>query len=123
MSLTDSLKAVIESSLSKDEREHAVVYVDDRVLSPGTFTLGDRECQIDYPYVTVFIDGAPGRNWMHSCRYLLIHPDGDAVTSIDSDRPPLFGILPSSWRVLICPAGLEEWKLIPIEVPPKPQTT
>ena len=111
----DQLHAVVTDNLTEEERETAAVYFDCRLLPAGTAEIGGRQVTVDHPYHLAFIDQNPGANWMHPCRYMLINPASNTILlSIQSDRPPAFGTLPSSWRVLLRPLGLEEWKVMPI---------
>jgi len=110
-----TLAATIVSNLTPDERERSAVYLNETIHPPGTATLGMTRIEIDYPYVLAFIDRRPGANWMHPCRYLIVNPSDQALRSVDSDRPPAFGILPSTWKLIARSPGLEDWQLMKIE--------
>ena len=114
MSNTEAIQAAIEASLSQEERLHAVVYLDDTLRPAGSAQAGDQVIAMNAPYRLVFIDRAPGANWMHPARYLLISSVSNEVESVESNRPPVFGTLPAGWRVVGRPAGLEDWRLMPI---------
>jgi len=116
-SQSDPLEAAIVSHLTDEERKRSAVYLNGDLSVPGVATIGGRQIEINYSYFLVFIDRNPGANWMHPCRYLLINPVNLQVISIESDRPPLFGILPSSWRLVLRSPGLEDWQLIKIAHP------
>lgn len=113
-SQSDLLEATIVSHLTDEERKRSAVYLNGDLSAPGVTKIGGRQMEINYSYFLVFIDRNPGANWMHSCRYLLINSDNMQVISIESDRPPLFGILPSSWQLVLRSPGLEDWQLIKI---------
>ena len=114
LSYAESLRATIESNLTDTERRSAVVYLNNCLMPPGIFSLSGSQVNVAHPYLVVFLDCNPGANWMHPCRYLLIDPASRKITSLESDRPPVFGLLPSSWQIVIRPAGFEEWRAIPI---------
>jgi hypothetical protein len=114
---TSNLKAIeaaVVDSLTDAERARAVVYFDVTLIPAGTVGIGGRQVEIDHPFVTAFIDKEPGTSWMHPCRYLLIDPVTRQINAFDSDRPPVFGMLPSSWRVMRRSPDLADSQLIPI---------
>jgi len=83
-----------------------VVYVDRVPRPPGPVTLGGDEVQLERPALVVFRDEMPGANWMHPCTYALVDvASGEVVDSREADRPPHFGLLPSSWVVAADPEG------------------
>ena len=83
-----------------------VVYVDRQPRPPGPIAVGGDELQIDRPALLVFRDEMPGANWLHPCTYALVDLEtGDVVARHASDRPPHFGLLPSSWVVAADPEG------------------
>jgi hypothetical protein len=108
------LAAAVIADLTPQERATAAAYLNESAEPAGAATIGGRQVVVDHPYVVAFVDRKPGANWMHPCRYMLLDPDTDRVTSFESDRPPAFGILPSTWRVIARPPGLQEWQLIRI---------
>jgi hypothetical protein len=109
-----TLDELILTQLTSEERAKSAVYLDERLRPSGQSAVGGREYQHDTPSVVAFIDQRPGANWMHPCRYLLIDPATKNITSINSDRPPLFGALPSTWRVVWRSHGIDDWRLLPI---------
>ncbi|MBV8278572.1 MAG: hypothetical protein JO170_25390 [Verrucomicrobia bacterium] len=114
MADSEALDTTIIANLTDEERRRSAVYLDKNALPAGKTTIGGRQIEVDHPYVMVFIDRNPGANWMHPCRYLLINPHTLQVTSVDSDRPPVFGVLPSSWRLVMRSPGLDDWRIIRI---------
>ena len=112
------LDAPILDQLTDEERAKSVVYLDEQLKPPGKSSIGGSEQQHNDPYVVAFIDRKPGANWMHPCRYLLIDPATSKITSIDSDRPPLFGVLESTWRIVWRSPGIDDWRLLRISSPP-----
>lgn len=109
-----NLDELILNQLTEEERARSVVYFDEQLRPPGPSSIGGSEQQQNKPYLVAFIDRRPGANWMHPCRYLLIDPATTKITSIDSDRPPLFGALESTWRVIWRSHGVEDWRLLRI---------
>jgi hypothetical protein len=85
--------------------EHGfVVYADRRPRQAGAVQVGSEIVTITAPAVLVFRDEQPGANWMHQCSYALVTVAGRQVlTRVAADRPPVFGILPSSWIVVSDP--------------------
>ena len=109
-----ALEALILAQITDAERTSSVAYLDEKVRPAGKAMCGGKEIQVDHPHVLAFIDQQPGANWMHPCRYLLIDPASQQVIAIPSDRPPLFGVLPPTWRVAWRPPGLADWRLLPM---------
>lgn len=114
MTSADLLRSAIEAQLTQDERLAAVVYVDDALRPAGDCRAGDRTIAVPHPHWLAFVDRAPGSNWMHAARYLVVDSVTGETTSVESDRPPSFGPLPAGWRVLRRSAGIEDWRLMPI---------
>lgn len=114
---SDSLDTLLHNLLTEDEQARSVVYLDEQLRTPGLINLGGQQHQQDTPYFIAFIDRKPGANWMHPCRYLLIDNVTHKITSIESDRPPLFGTLPPTWRVVWQSHAVDDWRLLPISRP------
>src|SRR5271157_1152965 len=108
-----ALKPVVLAQITAEERKNSVVYLDERVRPAGKVKCGATEVQVEHPHVLAFIDLQPGANWMHPYRYLLIDPTSRRVTAVPGDRPPVFGTLPPTWRVVSRPPGLPDWRLLP----------
>jgi hypothetical protein len=113
---------LILDQLTDQERARSSVYLDQNLHPPGQTLIGGRKVQPDHTHVIAFVDQRPGANWMHPCRYLLIDPATRQVTSIDSDRPPMFGILPATWREVWRSPGIANWQMLPMSHP-APQAT
>jgi len=97
------------------EEAGTVVYVDRAPREPGTVTVGGDEVRIERPALVAFRDEMPGANWMHPCSYALVDLETrDVVATIESDRPPHFGLLPDDWVVAADPEGRADL------VPPPP---
>lgn len=112
-----SFDALIVNQLTDAERARSVVYLDEQIRPPEGIAIGGSEYERSDPFVLAFVDRKPGANWMHPCRYLLIDPVTRSITSIDSDRPPLFGPLPPTWRAVWRSPGIDDWRLLPISRP------
>jgi hypothetical protein len=108
------LAAAVIADLTPQERATSVAYLNESAEPAGAAVIGEHRLEVDHPYVVAFIDHKPGANWMHPCRYMLIDLNNNHITSFESDRPPAFGVLPSAWRVIAQPPGLQEWQLIRI---------
>ena len=102
------------ANLTSEERARSAVYIDDTPEPPGQVTIAGRQIGVGHSYFVAFIDRNPGANWMHPCRYLVINPADRQVISIDGNRPPAFGTLPRTWRLIGRSAGVEDWQLLKI---------
>lgn len=104
---TDDNTARALAAKAFEPRRGTTVYVDTWLRAPGSVQLGTDAHHLDVPAVLVFRDEMPGANWMHPCSYALVDPDTGAVLlRVSSDRPPAFGRLPPSWRLVSDPDGL-----------------
>jgi hypothetical protein len=110
--LNFSMDKLVLAQLTEDELANAAVYVNDELLPAGASVMGGVELQSDEPHWIAFIDQTPRANWMHRCRYLVIERS-ERVISVQADRPPVFGSLPSGWRLVWRAPGIEEWMLLP----------
>jgi hypothetical protein len=76
-------------TLTKDELSRCAVYLKPCLLEKGSsITVSRQTIQITAPSVMVFVDLAPGVNWGHPCRYLLISPDGSILQNVEGQFPP-----------------------------------
>jgi hypothetical protein len=112
-----ALDAAILEQLTDKEREASVVYLDMQLRPPGPAAIGALDLQLHSPHVVAFVDRRPGANWMHPCRYLFIDPATRVITAKESDRPPVFGPLPPTWRIVWRAEGIEDWRLFPLSGP------
>jgi hypothetical protein len=115
----EGLEEIIRSHIVTDHKKmQSVAYIDLELHAPGKAKVGGKEIQVDHEYLLVFIDLQPGANWMHPCSYLIIDPATRKVTRIDSIQPPVFGALPSTWRVVWRSPEISDWQLFPISTSP-----
>ena len=110
----EAIKELVLQQLTGDERARSVAYLDRELHAAGQTELGGQEITVEHPYVVAFVDQRPGANWMHLCRYLVIDPATQAISSIEADRPPVFGVLPPAWQVIWRAQGVDDWRLIPL---------
>ncbi len=110
----EAVDTLVLEQLTDEERKKSVVYLDAELHAAGRSEIGGQQVAPTHSYVIGFVDQRPGANWMHPCRYLLIDPAARAVTSIVADRPPVFGVLPPTWRVVWRSLNLDDWRLLPI---------
>jgi hypothetical protein len=79
----------------------SVVYADREPRAPGSVRVGTETITTTHPTLLVFRDEMPGANWMHPSTYALVDlVTGTVLIRSPSDRPPVFGILPSTWMVV-----------------------
>jgi hypothetical protein len=97
------------SSISGDERQHAAVYIDPSTYQPGSkIRVGRAEIRVSSPTVALFLDMAPGANWGHPCRYLLVDATSGDVRAVDSEFPPA----PEKLRLIDRGPVTEDWRLL-----------
>lgn len=84
------------SSLSDQEKEEAIVYVEQHLVPAGEpVPQAGPGRSFDEPVVIAFVDLEPSLNWTHRARYLVLGVDARIRESVDVDRPPyLTGVSP-----------------------------
>jgi hypothetical protein len=112
------LKELILEQLTGEERARSAAYLDHELRPAGRTLIAGQEVQLDQPRIVAFIDQRPGANWTHPCRYLLISPTTREITPVASDKPPVFGVLPPTWRLVWRSHDVADWRLLPMSVPP-----
>ena len=115
--LHDVALKLMHAALTAEESERAAVYMDSTLQPAGAVQAGSTTVAMDEPSCTLFIDGKPGGNWMHPCRYLLVAPATGNTRSVDAQQPPAFGPLPPSWSLLWRAPAVEDWQLLPLSDP------
>ena len=104
------LERIAVASLAEDERPHAIVYADDRVVEGGDeIDIDGGRVQVDAPTVLAFADLEPGVNWGHRCRYLLVDVGSGEVRGIDAQFPPFLRGNTPGLRVVYRAAGVPDW--------------
>jgi hypothetical protein len=80
---------LLRSRLSADEIARADVLRDRQPLRRGDELFVDRQ-RISAPFdgILVVIDLAPGYNWAHPCRIVLVREDGAEVQEYPASFPP-----------------------------------
>ena len=113
----EALDKLILEQLTDKERARSAVYLDQDPRPAGLTLVGGGEVKVDHPHLVAFIDQRPGANWMHPCRYLLIDAVTRQCSSMDSWQPPLFGVLPPTWRAVWRSPGIADWQMLPLSYP------
>lgn len=91
-----ALATEVIASLSQNEREESIAYIEQRVIPAGEVLPWAGITQsFDEPVVIAFIDLEPALNWTHCARYLVLGAGGGIRRKVDVDRPPfLTGVSP-----------------------------
>ncbi|QYU67699.1 hypothetical protein J4558_22815 [Leptolyngbya sp. 15MV] len=116
VSSADDAARIAIASLSEDERQGAVLYLDDAPLAAGEHRLGHTQVALAEPAWMAFLDLEPGANWAHACCYLLIGADGSLREIPESTPPFLRGEAPTL-RV-IARGNAPDWTLAAPYRPP-----
>ncbi|MBU1172695.1 MAG: hypothetical protein KKD44_24315 [Proteobacteria bacterium] len=92
---TDLARDVI-ASLTPQEREVAIAYLEQRIIPAGEeLTWAGITQRFNEAVVVAFIDLEPALNWTHRARYLILGTGGGLRQTIDADRPPFMtGVSP-----------------------------
>jgi hypothetical protein len=91
-----ALATQVISSLSQNEREESIAYMEQRVIPAWEVIPWAGITQsFDEPVVIAFVDLEPALNWTHRGRYLILGAGGGIRKKVDVDRPPfLRGVSP-----------------------------
>ena len=101
------LERIAVASLAEDERPHAIVYADDRVVEDGDeIVIDGGRVQVD-----AFVDLEPGVNWGHRCRYLLLDRETGELRAVDAQFPPFMRGASSGLRVVYQGAEAPDWAI------------
>lgn len=92
----EKLAAEVIASLSANEREASISYLEQRVFTAGEALPWDEVDQcFEEPVVIAFVDLEPALNWTHRARYVVLGADGGIRRITDANRPPFMtGVSP-----------------------------
>ena len=77
------------ASLSQNEREASIAYIEQRVIPAGeVIELSGINQSFNEPVVIAFIDLEPMLNWTHRACYLIMSAGGGILLKLDVDTPP-----------------------------------
>lgn len=108
----DQISELVLASLSAEERESSVAYLDERVLPAGTVVKVDRkDISMPWPAVIAFVDLEPTANWAHDCRYLLVNAETGELQSVDARFPPFLRGASDTLRVIWRAEAIPRWAL------------
>lgn len=107
------LAAEAIASLSEQEREACVVYLEQRVIPAGELVPWAGISQtFDEPVVIAFIDLQPMLNWTHRARYVVIGARGGIQRKIDVDQPPFLAGSSPDLRLIHQGSRAPAWTII-----------
>lgn len=108
-----ALATEVISSLSQDEREESITYIEQRVIPAGEkLPWAGIARSFDEPVVIAFVDLEPALNWTHRGRYLVLGAKGGILQSIDVDRPPFLTKVSPNLRVIHWGNQAPEWAVV-----------
>jgi hypothetical protein len=99
-------------ALTAAERQRGAAYLDEVVRPAGTSVEIDRKAvPVRRPLAVVFVDQAPGVNWGHPCRYLLIDLQDGRIQSVPAQFPPFLRAVPKTLRLIWKGDTVPEWAI------------
>ena len=108
-----TLATEVTASLSQDEREESIVYIEQRVIPAGEeLPWAGITRSFDEPVVIAFVDLEPALNWTHRGRYLVLGAEGGILQSIDVDRPPFLTQVSPNLRIIHRGNRAPEWAVV-----------
>ena len=108
-----ALAAEVIGSLSQNEREESIAYIEQLVI-PAREELphaGIGE-SFDEPVVIAFIDLEPALNWTHRGRYLILGTHGGIRRKVDVDRPPFLRDVSPYLRLIHRGSRAPDWAIV-----------
>lgn len=107
------LAAEVVASLSEQEREACVAYLEQRVVPAGErIPRAGISQTFDEPVVVAFIDLQPMLNWTHRARYVVIGARGGILRTIDVDQPPFLAGSSPDLRLIHQGSRAPAWTII-----------
>jgi hypothetical protein len=109
----NALATEVIASLSSNEREESIAYLEQRVIPAGeAFPFNGITQIFNEPVVIAFIDLEPALNWMHGARYLILDPGGGIRRKIDVDRPPFLTGVSQYLRLIHQGSRAPDWAVV-----------
>ena len=109
----EALAEEVVASLSHDEKEDSVAYMETRVVPAGEVPSWAGMTQgFDEPVVIAFIDLEPAMNWTHRARYLVLRVGGGILKKVDVDRPPFMSGVSPNLRVIHQGGRAPDWAVV-----------
>jgi len=109
----NALATEVISSLSDNEREESIAYIEQRVIAAGEeLPWAGIMRSFDVPVVIAFIDLEPALNWTHRGRYLVLGVEGDIRETMDVDRPPFLTQASPHLRVIHRGSQAPDWAVV-----------
>lgn len=113
-----ALAAEVIASLSEDEREQSIAYIEQRVIPAGEPLQWAGITQaFDEPVVIAFVDLEPALNWTHRARYLVLGPAGGIQQELNADRPPFLTGASPYLRLIHRGTQAPEWAVVASMIP------
>lgn len=108
-----TLATEVIASLSPDEREGSIAYIEQRVIPAGEeLPWAGIQQSFDEPVVIAFVDLEPQLNWTHHGRYLVMGTEGGIRQTLDVDRPPFLTQVSPQLRVIHRGSQAPEWAVV-----------
>ncbi len=108
-----ALAAEVVASLSQNDREASIAYMEQRIIPEGEVLPWDGITQsFDEPVVIAFIDLEPAMNWTHRAHYLVLGAAGGIRRKVDVDRPPFLAGVSPYLRLIYQGSRVPDWTVI-----------
>ena len=107
------LATEVISSLSQNEREESIAYIEQRIIPAGEeLPWTGIQQSFDEPVVIAFIDLEPAVNWTHRARYLVLGTEGGIRQTLDVDRPPFLTQVSPYLRLIHRGSQAPDWAVV-----------
>lgn len=108
-----TLIAEVIASLSPNEREASIVYIEQRVISVGEILpWPELQQSFDEPVVIAFADLEPALNWTHRGRYIILRAGGGIREKVDVDCPPFLTEVSPHLRLIYRGTQAPAWAVV-----------
>ena len=108
-----ALATEVITSLSQNEREESIAYIEQRIIPAGEKLPwpGIMQSFVE-PVVIAFIDLEPALNWTHRGRYLVLDVEGGIRHKLDVDRPPFLTHVSPHLRLIHQGLQAPDWSVV-----------
>lgn len=107
------LSEQVIQSLSTEERDTSIVYLEERVIPKDELLPWDGiQKHFDQDVVIAFVDLEPELNWTHQGRYVVLNPEGEIQQTIGVDKPPFLRGVSSHLRTILKGKNAPDWAMV-----------
>lgn len=113
MSNWQKLATEVIASLTSDEKEQSIVYLEQRIIPAGEeLSWPGLSIGLEQASVVAFIDHEPALNWSHRACYVVLNPQGGIRRKIPAQLPPFLTEVSHHLRLIYRGKLAPEWAVV-----------